>query len=742
LLPLVRYGLAVSERHTSDTIYRLAVPVPLRRLFDYRAPGLSLPRGARVRVPFGSRELIGVVWQTTTEASVALDKLQSITEVVDFEPQISESVLQLAEFAASYYQYPLGEALTVTVPTAMRSGAQPKEATIAVWQITEEGAHVALDTLNRAPRQRQLLQRLQQQADGLIQAELQEEGFSTTLLRQFEKKRWAQKRALAPENAPVSYQSLASPVSLTPAQQAAVSQITQSQGFQCYVLAGVTGSGKTEVYMRLIDACLQKGQQALVLVPEIGLTPQTESRFRARFGEHVAVIHSGLSDKQRWQSWQAARTGEASVILGTRSALWASLKNPGLIVVDEEHDVSFKQQDGFRYHARDLAVRRAQIEYVPVVLGSATSSFETLRNVSLGRYQSLSLPERANDASMPAMRCLDIRNAVLDEGLSGTLIERISEHLQQDGQVLLFLNRRGFAPTLMCHSCGWLAECQRCEAHYTTHRQIRRLRCHHCGSERPIPVRCPHCKSDQLLSLGQGTERIEEALKRHFPQEKVARIDRDTTRGRDAMQRWSEAIKRGEYRLLVGTQMLAKGHDFPNVTLAALVDVDGAFFATDFRAPERMAQLITQVAGRAGRGSKAGEVVLQTRQPAHPLLNVLLGLGYDAYAKAELKERETHGLPPFQSITLMRAEAGKAEQAFALLQKAALHFRGSEIVAMGPVAAPAAKRQGRYRAQLWLEAAQRGPLQQALTSLLPELENWPEARRARWSVDIDPQEMV
>ena len=726
----------------SDSLYRIAVPVPLRRLFDYRAPGLNLARGARVRVPFGKRELVGVVWEKTAQTEMAEAKLQTISEVIDFEPLISPGISKLAEFASNYYHHPLGEVMAVTLPTLLREGKTPRGETLPAWQLTEAGKALPLDELNRAPRQRALLQVLQSMPESVLQAELLEQGFSAALLRQFGKNGWAQKISLAPENEPVPYRSVASPVTLNTAQQQAVDTVAAAEGFQCFLLAGVTGSGKTEVYLRLIDQIRQKGQQALVLVPEIGLTPQTEARFRARFGDEVAVIHSALTDRQRWQAWDRARSGEAGVVIGTRSALWVSLPNPGLIIIDEEHDLSFKQQEGFRYHARDLAVLRGQIEQVPVVLGSATPSLETLRNVKQGRYQRLPLPNRANEAQMPALRCLDIRNAQLDEGLSGALLAKIREHLSNDGQVLLFLNRRGFAPTLMCHACGWLAECQRCDAHYTVHRQFRRLRCHHCGSERPMPQKCPHCGSDKLLSLGQGTERIEEALARHFPNEKIARIDRDTTRGRDAMQRWSDAIRRGDYRILVGTQMLAKGHDFPNVTLAALVDVDGAFFATDFRAPERMAQLITQVAGRAGRGDKPGEVILQTRQPEHPLLQTLLHDGYDAFAEGALNEREQHGLPPFQPIALMRAEAGKVEQAFALLSKAGQALNASGISALGPVPAPAAKRQGRFRGQLMLEADNRGQLQQVLGALLPELENWPEARRARWSVDIDPQEMV
>lgn len=736
-------------------ILRLALPVPLRRLFDYRLPPAladrALQRGMRVRVPFGRRELTGVLWDVVTETEQPADKLLDILELPDTESLISPTMLELLAFAAQYYLHPLGDVLSAAFPVLLRDGEAPRGEQLPAWRVTAAGQDADLDQLKRAPRQRALLQQLRGNEAGLLQAELVATGYDPALLRTLAKRGWIERYTLATAyaadpQARVTPRVGESKWPLNSAQQAAVDQAGAAKGFAPFLLEGVTGSGKTEVYLELIASVRAQARQALVLIPEIGLTPQTEARFRERFGEDVVVLHSALTDRQRWQAWDAARSGRAGVVLGTRSALFVSLPKPGLIIVDEEHDLSFKQQDGFRYHARDLAVRRAQIENIPVLLGSATPSLETLRNVSLGRYTALHLPARANASVLPPVHLIDVRQQAMDEGLSPALLKKIAVHLQQQGQVLLFLNRRGYAPTLMCHDCGWVADCPRCDIRYTLHQKINRLRCHHCLSEKPLPAHCPQCRSTRFVPLGQGTERIEEALKKHFPDAPVARIDRDTTRGRESMQRWVDAIRAGRYKILLGTQMLAKGHDFPDVSLAALIDVDGAFFATDFRAPERLAQLITQVAGRAGRGTRTGEVLLQTHQPEHVLLQKLVRDGYRAWADAALADRAAHWLPPHRSHVLLRAEAADAQHAQILLRKfrdaLRAHSNEQPLDCYGPVAAPQALRAGRYRFQLLIESERRGLIQQLLTPLLQQAETWPEARKTRWSVDVDPQEMV
>jgi primosomal protein N' (replication factor Y) len=484
----------------------------------------------------------------------------------------------------------------------------------------------------------------------------------------------------------------------------------------------------------------------LVLVPEIGLTPQLVDRFARRLPAAIAVLHSGLSDSERLGAWLAARDGEAAVVSGTRSALFTPLARPGLIIVDEEHDASFKQQDGFRYSARDLAVVRASRLGVPVVLGSATPSLESLHNAGQGRYRHLRLNRRAGGASMPRFQLLDVRGKPMQDGVSTPLVRRIQSHLDQGGQALLFLNRRGFAPTLLCHECGWMAECRRCDARLTFHQGRGRLRCHHCDYERPVDRYCPDCGSPDLRPLGLGTERVEAALMEAFPGEGIVRIDRDSTRAKGAFEERMTAARRGEARILLGTQMLAKGHHLPAVTLVGILDADQGLFGADFRAPERLAQLVVQVAGRAGRADRPGEVVIQTHHPEHPLLQVLVHEGYDRFAQDALAERQMASLPPFHHHALLRAEAVSATEPTAFLQAArasaeSLGVSGG-VQLLGPIPAPMERRAGRYRAQLLLQAPERRPLHSLLRAWVPGLAALREARKVRWSVDVDPVEML
>lgn len=529
---------------------------------------------------------------------------------------------------------------------------------------------------------------------------------------------------------------------LNAAQAAAVAAVLAAlERFQPFVLDGVTGSGKTEVYLHLIAAVVARGRQVLVLVPEIGLTPQLISRFQARLAVPFAVLHSNLAEGARARAWLQARAGQARVILGTRSALFTPLAAPGLIIIDEEHDLSFKQQDGFRYHARDLALMRAKRCGIPVLLGSATPSLETLYNVQAGRYCTLPLPKRAGGASAPAIEVLDVRQRPLQHGLSEPLLMRLDQGLQSGGQALVFLNRRGYAPTLLCHDCGWVAQCRRCDARLVVHQRQGLLRCHHCGAQRPLPTQCPECAAPALRCLGQGTERLGQFLAQRFPGIEQVRIDRDSTRRKGSLEALLARVHTGQARLLIGTQMLAKGHHFPDVSLAAIVDVDHGLFGADFRAAERMAQLIVQVAGRAGRADRPGHVVLQTHNPDHPLLRRLIGGGYAAFAAAALAERRAADLPPFTSLAMLRAEAPSAEPAMDFLAAArALIGAPTGIAVFGPLPALMARRGGRQRAQLLLQAEQRPALQQLLHVWSPQLPALKSARKVRWSLDVDPME--
>jgi primosomal protein N' (replication factor Y) len=508
-----------------------------------------------------------------------------------------------------------------------------------------------------------------------------------------------------------------------------------------FLLEGITGSGKTEVYLDAIQAALEKKQQALVLVPEISLTPQLTQRFQARFDRPIAILHSQLTDKQRLDAWLAAREGEADIVIGTRSAITAPLPRLGLIVVDEEHDSSFKQQEGFRYSARDLAVMRGHIENIPVVLGSATPSFETLHNVYQGRYQHLKLQSRHGNARLPTLKVIDLRSQPLVDGLSLELREQMKRHLDQGNQVILFINRRGFAPTLLCHDCGWIARCQRCDSHMTLHQAKNKLRCHHCGAERRAESACPSCQGTSLIPVGEGTERVESSLNQLFPDNKVIRIDRDTTRRKGSLESILQDVHGGEARILVGTQMLAKGHHFPNVTLVGILNIDQGFFSVDFHALEKTAQLIVQVAGRAGREEKPGTVMLQTHYPDHPLLQTLLNAGYDEFARQAMVEREQANLPPYSYMALLRAEAVDARQPIEFLQEAkamAQQHETANVEFWGPLPSPMEKRAGRYRAQLFIQSLDRAALHRLLAPWIRALEKSRLGRKVRWSIDVDP----
>jgi primosomal protein N' (replication factor Y) len=512
-------------------------------------------------------------------------------------------------------------------------------------------------------------------------------------------------------------------------------------GFAPFLLHGVTGSGKTEVYLRVIERALERGEQALVLVPEIALTPQAVARFRARFPVALAVLHSGLSDTERLAMWRAARAGTAPVVIGTRSAIFVPLARPGVIVVDEEHDASYKQQEGFRYSARDLALYRARAHGIPVILGSATPALETLHNALAGRYRRVELPERAGSAGQPRLALVDLNLHEARHGMATPSVLAMERHLNDGGQVLLYLNRRGFAPTLYCPGCGWAAPCAECDARLTVHLRSHRLVCHHCGAQADIPFACPRCATE-LKPVGQGTERIEDALDEFFHGVPVVRIDRDTIRGRGEIEAALARVESGEARILVGTQMLTKGHDFPDVTLVVVLNADQGLFGTDFRASERLAQSIVQVAGRAGRAARPGEVLIQTACPRHPLLQRLLAGGYADFAEGALEERASARWPPYSRLALLRAEAATREAALAFLDAArAAAGEPREVRLLGPAAAAMERRAGRYRAQLLLEAAERRPLQRLLDTWLPLVEALPEARRVRWSIDVDPLEV-
>ena len=724
-------------------ILRVAVPSPLHQCFDYLPPidhhHNALCAGMRVKIPFGARHLIGMLVDTTTDST--FKKLKRAHCVLDIEPILPPSLCRLCNFASRYYHHPIGEVYTSALPTLLRKGKMPSTVQAKGFSITTQGKAVTLSELTRSPRQQALLKHCQQQSTVSVKDIL--EHYTHAIIKSLEKKGWIEPCVLPANELNASYTITAPPYTLNEYQQKAVQTIAQQQNkFSVILLEGVTGSGKTEVYLQAIAATLQQNKQALVLVPEISLTPQTVARFQARFGSGtVALLHSKLTNNQRLTAWHQAQTGAARIIIGTRSAIFVPLAQPGLFIIDEEHDASFKQQEGFRYNARDLAIVRAQFEQVPILLGSATPALESFYNAKIKRYSSLKLPARTGGAHLPDIKLIDIRGQYLENGLSKPLIHAIHTHLSAEHQVLVFINRRGYAPVLICHACSWVATCPHCDAKLTFHTTTKRLRCHHCFSSRPLYIQCPDCTSTELRAIGQGTQRIEESLQQLFPKYPVLRIDKDKISTKTSLETTLKKIHQGGPQILVGTQMLAKGHHFPNVTLVSILENDNGLHSIDFRASERMGQLVLQVAGRAGRAEHKGEVLIQTCYPEHPLMLMLAQHDYAHFATTILNERRQSALPPFAYMALLRASAPVASHAHAFLNQAkicAQHLNHQHVSVRGPIASPMERRAGRYRYQLLFEAEKRQLLQTMLNDLVQHLQTLKVPRKVRWILDVDP----
>ncbi|MBA2653650.1 MAG: primosomal protein N' [Gammaproteobacteria bacterium] len=727
-------------------ILQVALSTPLRQTFDYLLPPELLNQdikvGTRVRVPFGRRQVIGVILNIVGASALPEHKLKPIIEIIDTEPLFNSTILELYNFASQYYQHPIGDVIFSSLPPLLREGAPAVLPEDTIFTLTELGAAATESALKHAVQQQKLIHLLKEHPNGLSREELleacgQQKALTALLAKGFIRKHVRKESSLSPNKTTTSY------FTLNEYQTKAVAAILDNEGFATFLLEGVTGSGKTEVYLQCIDQVLKQNKQALVLVPEIGLTPQTVARFQSRFPVPISILHSGLSDKERGHAWIAALKGISRIIIGTRSAVLTPLPQLGIIVLDEEHDASFKQQSGFRYSAKDLAIMRGKLESAPVLLGSATPCLESLYNAKHKRFQHLILPKRAGNSVQPHFHIIDVRNQKLDEGFSSTILERMQEHIKNSGQVLIFLNRRGFAPTLLCHHCGWIASCSRCDARLTYHAHLEKLVCHHCASVRSVLKQCNACQSADLLFLGLGTQRLEKILLQHFPGVAITRIDRDSTRKKGAMDKMLSGIHSGASQILIGTQMLAKGHHFPDVTMVAIVDVDSCLFSSDFRASERLGQIIVQVAGRAGRSDKPGEVYLQTHNPEHPVLAHLLKSGYSNFAAHLLSERKSADLPPYSHLVLFRAEATDATlpQLFLNDVRSLLLENEHPLQIFGPIPALMEKKAGKFRAQLLIQTKQRSFLQKSLHPRIEAIEALPSGRKVRWSLDVDPIEV-
>ncbi|MBS1270707.1 MAG: Primosomal protein N' [Gammaproteobacteria bacterium] len=731
---------------TQLSIVQVAVPVPLRREFDFLLPeghDRSPVPGVRVLVPFGHRRLVGIVTGIVSTGQVPAYSLKRIVSVLDGEPILPAKLVNLVRWAADYYQQPIGIAWQTALPQLLRGKHSLTPNIPEHFVLTDAGMHCD-ESLDRARVQRRIMDAfaaapgycLDAPALKLISRHWRQP--VDALMR----RDWVRR---TPYTEPPASGSQPRDFSLNEDQQEAVDAIESTVNFRAFLLYGITGSGKTEVYLESIRTVVNAGKQALVLVPEISLTPQLVQALRQRFGKSVAVLHSGLAAGERHYNWWRAREGHAPVVLGTRSAVFAPLQRPGLIIVDEEHDTSYKQQDGMRYHARDVAVYRAKLEDVPVVLGSATPSLESMYNTSVARYRRLTLTERAKDSALPRIGYIDMRRTAAQDGVSTILFQALEQRLERSEQSLIFINRRGYAPVWCCYGCGWHAQCERCDAHLTLHQRINKLLCHHCGREQPPQSVCPQCEGVSLGPLGAGTQRLEDGLGKRLPQARIVRIDRDSTRHKGSLENSLTAARNREVDILVGTQLLTKGHDFPYVTLVGVINADQGLYSVDYRATEQLFQQLLQVSGRAGRDIRAGEVLIQTMYPDHPVFRELANHDYTRFADYALSERKSADYPPYSRFALLRAESTRASAALEFLQAARRQLRKHpehrRIHVMDAVRAPMEKRAGRYRAQLLLSAPDRSALHDALMPWLDWMETWPRSRTVRWSIDIDPVDM-
>lgn len=752
-LSFLSYNRAMFK--STHTILEIALPVPLHRTFDYlylALPNQTVGVGCRARVTLGNKEYVGIVVKQKEQSQVALKKLKQIVELIDQVPLLNEQDIELAQWVIRYYHAPPGEIINLLFHGQMRRGGSANTEIERRWLLATRPKGEAESQLANAPKQRVLWKAAKERNAPFTRNELLQAvgaGFSAP---------WHALCAKGlilpveecnedPMDGSVTFPPLvvASPrYALSDEQHAARDLILpRLDAFNCLLLDGVTGSGKTEVYLQAMTIILEKQQQVLVLVPEIGLISQLAHRIRRRFGIEVAVYHSELGEKARLAVWHGLANNQLRVVVGTRSALFLSLPKLGLIVVDEEHDLSYKQQEAVRYSARDVAVRRAQLNQIPILLGSATPSLESLANVERGRYTMVKLSQRVSNQTLPDVRLVDTRGTIAKDGLSAELINAMHEHLDAGSQVLLFLNRRGYSPVIYCADCGWTACCPYCSARMTYHTNKNLLSCHHCNTSRPLQNICPKCKGSRLLPVGKGTERVEAAIRSRFPNKNAVRIDRDSVPSSTHLDKIMQAARDKKVDILLGTQMLAKGHHLPGITLAAIIDMDSALYSVDFRSLERAGQMITQVFGRSGRGESQGQVIIQTSLPEHPVLELLLRRGYSVFAQHLLTERRDAHLPPYSFQASIRAQGYAKYEVNDFLRRVAELIRSMNIpnvFLFGPMSGALEKCAGHYRMVLIVQSETRSPLQNCLQRLVLILDKEHTTSRVRWHIDVDPQD--
>ncbi|MBL4659340.1 MAG: primosomal protein N' [Alcanivoracaceae bacterium] len=726
--------MLIDNLHTIQVV----LPIPFADRLTYLVPDalshIKIMAGMRVIVPFRNKKLVAIVFDSLS--SPYNKNLKSIIEIIDSKPFLPKKSLTFLYQVHRYYLQPLGEVVFTSIPKWFKNSTNPALPKEIWWQLKNQPSDEKIVSQLKSNKQQKIYQYLQKNGPLQSRSMTHIEATASAQCQALYKKNLLLKSDLCFVDAhpPADPDFI-----LTDDQQKAVDTIRSNMGFHPYLLDGITGSGKTEVYIRLVKQLVNEGKQALVLVPEIGLTPQLFHEFAKRIHGRVCVFHSGLTAVARARAWVKAKSGEIDVIVATRSGIFTPFTNLAMIIVDEEHDLSFKQQDGFRYSARDLAVMRGKMENIPVLLGSATPSLESFNNAKNNKYHWLKLRERTNKQALPRIDILDVRTHKMQKGLSKQVLNQINEEINKGNQALVFLNRRGWSPKLSCQECGWVAESDQCDTYLTYHKHIHRLRCHHCERVYSIPEFCPGCGSQKIETMGIGTEKIHHGLLNHLKDVKVIRVDRDTVKTANQWQRTIDEIKSGVPCVMVGTQMLSKGHDFPNLTLVIIVNVDNSFFSLDFRATEHLSQLMIQVSGRAGRKHKTGKVVIQTQCPEHEFFQLLLGKGYQDYALHELEQRQAIGFPPASYMAIIRARSKNEKTVNDFFENILEHSIDNPTVSiMGPIPAPIYKKMGQYQMQLIFNGNHRQSLHNSLKQITDFIRSGKLNNNIIWSLDIDP----
>jgi len=720
---------------------KIAINVPIDQLFDYLPNGEPFSIGQYVTIPFGRRKLIGVIYGISLHSHIHPSKLKSVINV-DPEVIFDTQMLKLLTFVSEYYHYPIGQTIMSVVPSRLKKNLNQLRQFELIYQATEK---LTKEFINQLPA-RQL--RIRKVAEAILISDMRQTDVMKLVsnwsecINKLEIYGCLKSKIYEPKEE-VSKVEIPS---LNDEQKAVINAIKNKKGYQASLIFGITGSGKTEVYMQLIEQLLKESKtQALILVPEINLTPQLENRFRTRFPTKKLVsLHSHLTDIERLDNWRKAKSGEARIIIGTRLAIFTPMPFIKIIIIDEEHDMSFKQQDGLRYHARDVAMVRAKNSNIPIVLGTATPSLESWHNATRldNKYNFLKLSYRAvKEASLPEIQTILV-NDKTKNGISRVLVDAINDRLKRKEQSLIFINRRGFAPTLFCSSCSWTAECKRCSSKLVVHQKTNRLKCHHCGHDQNIINQCPICASMGLRPLGSGTQKVEEALNKLFPNASILRVDKDTTRTKKSLTLLHDRMNNREIDILVGTQMLAKGHDFPFLTLVGILDADNALYSPDYRAPEKLFSQLMQVSGRAGRSNIAGEVLIQTVFPHNPVFEGVKKNNYEIFAQILLQEREQMGLPPFSFTAILRVESKELKYGEQFINDAAKYAESlsNKVVIYDPVRPSIERLKGYERFQLFIQANARKDLQNLLRQWTAYLRQYHLANRVKWSIDVDPLE--